>query len=87
MEIVSEAADFFRLLFTPCMLHLDEDHDIRKQFKKYLNANKEFTKEEDQWMRKVQMLTWETFDSLTGKLDWSMFAPTLLKKLDDLNKQ
>jgi hypothetical protein len=76
VEIVSEAADFFRLLFTPSALH--KDRNTRRQEKYEACKDKK-------WQETCRQNTWNSFDNSEDEPDWSMVSDALLDALDELN--
>ncbi|KAF8799686.1 hypothetical protein BYT27DRAFT_7316212, partial [Phlegmacium glaucopus] len=88
VEIVSEAAAFFRLLFTPCVLWIDEEEGRRAKFKD-LKAKKHRSKEDKRWLKEARQKTWESFDNPKGEPDFSdsMVSMEMLVKLDELNEK
>ena len=84
VEIVSEAAQFFRLLFTPSPLHV---HKKRVRFEKYKRIVKEQSddEKENEWFIACRRRTWANFDKPKGDPDWSKVSDNLLDELDELN--
>ena len=87
MEVIDEAAQFFRLLFTPCALYMDEDE---ARSKKYIeNVQKMETLDEKQKSKHDTRVskTWDTFDNPKGEPEWQLVCWELINKLDELNGQ
>ena len=83
MEIVHEAAQFLRVLFTPCELYLDK-HKLREKYK----ANKSAEKSTSEWVEKIRNKTWRDFDNPPPEEpEWSLISKELWDELDDLNWQ
>ena len=90
LEIVSEAAHFFRLLFTPCQLYVDEEPKRRKKYQAYINVQEDeedISEKKEKWITSLRKTTWKYFDNPTGTPDWSMVSVELLEDLDKLNER
>ena len=82
VEIVSEAAKFFRLLFTPCALYVHKG----KKYIKYKRILKNGGDDKDmEWLKVCRQKTWDNFDNPKGDPDWSKVSNELLDELDELN--
>lgn len=86
MEVVSQAAHFFRLLFTPCVLWLDEKPSNRRKYVKIVNkAIDKRSPKDDEDFNNYCGKTWASYDNPQGEPDWSMVPDQLLDELDKLN--
>jgi hypothetical protein len=85
VELVSEAASFFRLLFTPSTLYINEGEGER--FDKYRRVSKKKGNNEGvlDWLEICRSKTWASFDKPKGDPDWSKVSNTLLDEFDKLN--
>jgi len=84
VEIVSEAAHFFRVLFTPSALYMDEEPSRRIKFTQLTNKGEKSANDKN-WLRTCWKRTWASFDSQEVEPDWSMASNSLLDELDELN--
>lgn len=65
MEAVSEAAAVWRVLFTPSELYIDQQGE-REKYERLIKQKKEsgmLDARDAEWVKKMQMRTWITFDS------------------------
>jgi hypothetical protein len=85
--MVSEAAAFFRLLFTPCVLWMDEDEESRAKYND-MRGKCDPSNEEEWWRFDARARNWESFDNPKGEPDLSetMVSMEMLVKFDELNE-
>ena len=75
VEIVSKAAKFFRLLFTPFALYV---HKGKKYFKYKRILKKGGDDKDMEWLKVCRQKTWVNFDNPKGDPDWSKVSNELL---------
>lgn len=87
VEIVSQAAHFFRVLFNPYPLYLHETLERQLKFKQLYCRGypQNLSDEEKDWFDQCITNTWASYDKLKGNPVWSMVSNTLLDELDKLN--
>lgn len=88
MEIVSQAANFLKLLFTPCKLYIDKKKNRVAKYGKLAKAKRgDLSGEDKEWVDRCRRKNWDSFDhpETEGKPNWSGISNQFWDELDELN--
>jgi hypothetical protein len=86
VEIVCEAAHFFRLAFTKHKLYIHRSEEHWARYLELIKLNPR-TDDKSKWIERRQEKTWTTFDNPIGEPDGCLLSSDLLEGLDNLNDQ